>query len=202
MRIIGDVHGLWRPYVKIASKAPMSLQVGDMGFDYSFFTRTDLSPENHRFIGGNHDNYPALVHCPHSLHSYGTWENIFYVRGAWSIDHKMRTAGIDWWPEEEISIALHKHILGYYKQCKPETVVSHDGPIEAWGHTTNPDFPIRFGHDTENGIIPTRTTTLFEKMLEIHRPKLWIFGHHHRLIVEQNQGTQFICLPELSWIDI
>ena len=34
LRIIGDVHGHYDRYVKLAKKARHSIQLGDLGFDY------------------------------------------------------------------------------------------------------------------------------------------------------------------------
>lgn len=39
-------------------------------------------------------------------------------------------------------------------------------------------------------------------MLEIHRPKVWVFGHYHIDKDFELNGTRFICLNELSTIDV
>jgi len=55
IRIFGDVHGNIEDYVLCTKQAPSSVQLGDMGFDYS--SLNELDPRFHVFVGGNHDNY-------------------------------------------------------------------------------------------------------------------------------------------------
>ena len=35
-------------------------------------------------------------------------------------------------------------------------------------------------------------------MFDLHKPAVWIFGHHHQTISFEFQGTIFQCLTELS----
>jgi hypothetical protein len=39
-------------------------------------------------------------------------------------------------------------------------------------------------------------------MFSIHKPDLWIFGHWHCDADEVIDGTRFICLNELSYVDV
>ena len=49
---------------------------------------------------------------------------------------------------------------------------------------------------------PSRTNAFLERLLEGHRPRLWVFGHHHRDWKFQEAETLFVCVGELSWVDI
>jgi len=57
IRIIGDVHGLMSQYLDLISPVEYSVQLGDMGLDYSEIAHLGKS---HVFIPGNHDNYNHL----------------------------------------------------------------------------------------------------------------------------------------------
>jgi len=39
-------------------------------------------------------------------------------------------------------------------------------------------------------------------MFDMHRPKLWIFGHYHQDFDDVIKGTRFVCLNELKTITI
>lgn len=43
-------------------------------------------------------------------------------------------------------------------------------------------------------IITTITGLLLQNMLEIHAPKLWVFGHFHQDKVFLYKNTLFVCL--------
>lgn len=183
MLIIGDVHGKFSEYKKLLGEEP-SIQVGDMGFDY---TELDCLSSHHKFIKGNHDNYN--LHSSHDLGDYGVWQNVFFIRGANSIDKNMRIDGISWWADEELSYQELKDCISMYETVKPDIVVSHDCP-----HTTaNQVFGI-----TES----SRTRQALDIMWGIHQPKIWCFGHHHRSINTVIGHTRFICLAELETINL
>jgi hypothetical protein len=120
LRIIGDVHGYiraddkkdGRSYLHLIRNADHSLQIGDMGFDYSPLKRVD--PSKHRILAGNHDNYDALT--PHFLGDYGVYSfpnfEFFYVRGGFSIDRHLRVIGRDYWLNEELNHQQAAEALG------------------------------------------------------------------------------------------
>lgn len=201
LRVVGDVHGLFREYIPLVKNVDYSLQLGDMGFDYSPLIR-HLDPTRHRFIGGNHDNYDTLATglIPHYLGDFGIWEvpdhgSIFFVRGAFSIDRGHRTEGVDWWRAEELEMAQTYKALELYCQIKPSIVATHDCPESVISGN------VTLGY-TGGRIIPSRTGQLLSRMFEEHQPKLWMFGHHHQnagFVVSQ---TQFVCVNELSHIDL
>ena len=71
IRIIGDVHQYYDSYFSLAEECEYSLQVGDMGFNYEPLKQLDSN--NHKFIGGNHDNYDTYNSCSHVIESdYGS----------------------------------------------------------------------------------------------------------------------------------
>jgi hypothetical protein len=224
VRAVGDSHGKYDKYCKLACKAPYSLQVGDMGFDYSYIERC-LDSSKHKIISGNHDNYSRqpcediskecllckgkgftyFKQTKHFLGDYGVHQipnfpPIFFVRGAWSIDKDWRRPGIDWWENEELTYAECEEALQLYEQIKPDFMVTHTAP-----DNIVPMIPFEriFGDTLHH----PRTEQLLMAMWEIHQPKIWIFGHFHidwtSKIPHPKTGkeTLFICLDELSYMD-
>lgn len=223
LRIIGDVHGrivprqrradrdkdrrympaIWRDrrvrgrsYQRLALESKYSIQVGDMAGDYSELSGID--PEFHRVVAGNHDNLPKL--SQHFLGDYGTCSipcnnarlDVFYVRGAASIDRAMRIEGLNWWPDEELCESLHSSVLETYSIAQPRIVVTHDCPSELIPSVATLDEDIQ----------PSQTNELLQRMLEIHAPQWWFFGHHHKNWVFQHpRGTRFVCLGSLAYFD-
>lgn len=196
MLIIGDVHGKVDQYHQIIKreKAEKSVQLGDFGFQRQhdwFLENMDCAA--HKVLFGNHDYYPYL-HKPHSMCgtcAYNRDEDIFFVRGAYSIDHKLRLIGRDLFEDEEIPYSQFDQVLHFYEQIRPTTVVTHDCP-----HAILSPF-FAYSHFHFN-----RTGQLLDALFYSHKPKTWIFGHHHISRKMDIYGTEFICLNELESIYI
>ena len=206
-RFVGDVHGYWNQYRNVVKDVENSIQVGDMGM--GFTSHSEWAPDsalafekkfkegNHRFIRGNHDNPKEVAKCSKWIND-GFLEitdlgnKIMYIGGAWSIDWKYRTMGVDIWEDEELSLAYLTYLIEQYKLIKPDIMVTHTAPIGI------PAGPMGF-RILGNG---ARTELALQEMLEYHRPKYWIFGHWHKDFDKTIDGTRFICLNELSWIDL
>lgn len=140
---------------------------------------------------------------PHFIGHFGTWpipetdqndpmSKIFYVRGAWSIDHKWRIMGVNLFEREEMSFTELERAVELYKKEKPEFVVTHSAPTEIMKYLA---LNISGGK-----IIPTRTGQALQNMFEYHKPKLWVFGHFHQDFDKVIKDTRFICLNELSML--
>ena len=200
VRIIGDVHGKYEEYLHLTDEAEYSIQLGDMGFSYNHMK--ELNPLNHTFFGGNHDNYDKINTVPHCHGNFGGRHlgngaagpvfNYFIVRGAYSVDKKYRTIGFDWWPDEELNRDQAERCINNFAQLKPAMVISHDCPA-----SMVPEFMTN-GWKVEKSF----TGLVLDTMFEIHQPKTWIFGHHHNSKTTTKNGTKFICLDELSYMDI
>ena len=189
MIIIGDIHGKIDSYYEILSKYKSpSIQVGDFGFSKQHRWHLDnLDSSIHKINFGNHDDYTYL-NKPHSLGNFNYYKNVFTIRGAESIDKHLRTENLDWWREEELSYSQMQECIDFYEKIKPEIVVSHDCPDDV----RKALFNIKDKSITSTGL---------QFMFEIHQPKLWIFGHHHKSKNEVINGTKFICLDELEVYD-
>jgi len=210
MRFIGDVHGKWYEYLNILQnpKDPCSdsIQVGDFGLGfgqrekYVEYVTSEMTKENHRhqFIRGNHDSPEACKNHPNWIPDGRVENDVMYLGGAWSIDQHRRTEGVSWWRDEECSLEFLDIYLGTYDLVRPKIMVTHDGPRSITKNVFLDRNLGMFG----NKEYPTRTGQVLQAMLEIHQPELWIFGHWHHDIDEVIDGTRFICLGELSYIDI
>jgi len=192
-RLIGDVHGHYGKYHQLLRKAQSSLQVGDFGFEYTTLAAVDA--RRHRIIGGNHDNYDKVGGWPHFLGDYGVhtvdgFGDIFFIRGGLSIDRHLRTEGVSWWEAEELNMAQCYEALAEYEKIKPAFVVSHSCPQSVVPHVTQ-----------SLKIMPSRTNQLLEQMFYAHQPNQWVFGHFHKSLKKQIDGTLFTCLNELECLD-
>jgi hypothetical protein len=186
--VIGDVHGKLLKYRNILDKHKSfsSIQVGDFGFQkHHDWHIKHIDGDKHKINFGNHDYYPYLFE-KHSLENYSLINNeIMTIRGAFSIDKIYRTEGVDWFANEELNYGDMKAAIDFYETNKPKIVISHDCPHEI--------RKLLFGIEAKS-----ITTNGLQIMLEIHKPELWIFGHHHTSIDEVIDGVRFRCLAELE----
>ena len=181
VRIIGDVHAKYSSYLNIIKDCEYSLQLGDMGFDYSQISKRDTS--RHKFILGNHEVQRNLIEDKGCLKNFGL-ETIgdftfFYVAGSFSIDWQLRMTeylkgGQQTWNEdEELSQFTLREAVRTYAQCQPEIVISHDCPLSIARKMSGKEVLRNFGYVAENFM--TRTQLALEFMFQTHQPKFWFF---------------------------
>lgn len=209
VRLISDIHGNWQKYLSIIAGAEYSIQVGDLGFWYEYLEKVDA--DKHICIPGNHDNYDEIKNYPHFLPTYGKRSHggldFFYVRGAFSIDWKLRIErelqGIwpkTYWEQEELSVIKLENAVRVYEKTKPDIVITHAAPRSVVKYVTDGRVLKNFGFDPET--FTTRTEEALDAMFEIHQPKLWVHGHYHRSVKFKVGKTQFQCLAELEFVDL
>lgn len=206
MRFIGDVHGHFNRYKKLLASAPdlETFQIGDMGL--GFGDQLPSSGSNNRFIRGNHDAPDDCKLHPNYAGEFGfdPKHNLFFAGGGFSIDWQWRVARMNqggrpiWWMDEELSPEQLEAAEHLYLDIKPSVVATHDCPDS---------IRRRLLHDIVPGFrpekdLPCRTATAFEKMFTQYQPKIWIFGHYHVDVDFEFAGTRFICLAELSHLDL
>lgn len=195
LRLIGDIHGNYERYHSLIKKVKYSIQLGDFGFEYD--TLRNVDPQYHKVLGGNHDNYNAIFDCENALGNFGQYSvenlDLFYIRGAYSVDKQWRIPDVSWWKDEELSYAQCMECIKEYSSLKPEMVISHDCPeiLKQHGILTN-----------HLKVLPSRTGELLQQLFDIYQPRYWIFGHHHKSFQTYLNGTHFIGLSEYGLIDI
>lgn len=213
MRYIGDVHGKYRRYKEIIRGAPASIQVGDLGIGFRRIEGPNAGHEygnpphalmvehNARFIRGNHDN-------PEECRKHSQWipdghydpvTKTMFVGGADSIDKQFRIKDYSWWEDEELSYRDLAELVDKYEHYKPEILVTHDAPQIIAAEIIR---PLLLTHPGWLKFEMTRTRMAFQQMLQIHQPKLWIFGHYHISFDHEIHGTRFVCLAELEYKDL
>lgn len=203
MLFIGDVHGKYGPYrrLMLSAGAP-TIQVGDMGVGFQKLLHGEVVGEKnpphyamergrHRFIRGNHDN-PKVCRRHSQFIQDGTIEGpIMFLGGAQSVDAALRTEGLDFWVDEELSYKELYGLTGVYTDKKPEVMVTHDCPEEVAealaAHTGRCKLHLQ-----------SRTRMALQSMWSAHSPKLWVFGHWHGSFDCVLRGTRFVCLDELE----
>lgn len=196
-RFIGDIHNYTDVYLDIINKAPgQTRQVGD-------FTKrnpTNLYDINiNKQIRGNHDD-PAWfkqqsTYIPDGHLETVTDKNVMYIGGALSIDRGFRVEGKSWWPTEECSYEQFFEFHDKFLKIKPDVMVTHDCPEFV--------MDILLAHRRRAKYDDSsRTRNSFQFMWQSHKPKLWVFGHHHYNFDKVIMGTRFICIDICNYIDI
>jgi hypothetical protein len=210
-RLIGDIHGMTNDYKAycLGDFSGPSVQLGDfgVGFGQSDYWHESIDQyhcdNRRRFIRGNHDN-PAQCRLMHSWIPDGTVENdIMYIGGAWSIDNPIappgwyrRTAGFDWWDDEECSDVQFEHFFEIYKTHKPRVMITHDCAQRV-------SYSMFWGSGLVKGpVYPNRTAEWFNRFIDAHEPEYHFFGHWHHSMQFKYHNTHYVCLGELDYIDV
>ena len=212
LRIIGDVHGKFDSYLKVARAAKHSLCLGDFGFSDSWnkLHYSGLNPESHKVLGGNHESYDVAPQSHFYLGDFGEATiggvSLFYIRGGISIDRTYREAERinrgprTWWSQEELSFAQMIECMKAYRRAKPSIVVSHV-PCASFSSLVCPNDKILQDFGFHKGF-KEATQLLGDELLKIHRPTAWFSGHLHRSMTEEINDTKFVSLSELEYLDI
>jgi hypothetical protein len=199
IRFIGDVHGNWKRYKKIINECDVSIQVGDFGVGFSGHSNPPYDPMkkgDHKFIRGNHDNpnvcqtHPFWIQDGSLIH-----DKIFCIGGAKSIDAHMRTEGLNWWSDEELSYKQFLKLCDNYEKYKPEVVVAHEMPESLTYIVCSKCNLTKFDDSSI-------TRQFLDNILEIHKPSLFIHGHWHVDHHTIHNGVEYIGLGELNFVDL
>jgi Icc-related predicted phosphoesterase len=191
LTLIGDVHGKFSAYESICAKHDRTIQVGDFGIGFGI--EPPICGANHMFIRGNHDHPQESREHISYLGDYGYLkeDKLFYLSGAFSVDRQWRTPGLTWWYDEELSEPDLQAALWFYKEAKPEVMVTHMLP-----------------HNVQQAIFhfkpsyPCRTSLTLKAMFKVHAPRIWVCGHYHLAKDVRKGKTRFVVLPELGTVTI
>jgi Icc-related predicted phosphoesterase len=208
IRFIGDVHGKVSVLIDMLNDMPEDvtsvIQVGDMGVGFGqsehWHSRLDeaLKSKNARFIRGNHDDPNECENMESWIRDGHIENDMMFIGGAWSIDRHVRIEGINWWVNEELSYGELGRMVDVYSHVLPNVMVTHDCPrVAATKFFFDVGRPL-YGKEQKG----TRTSYALDSMFEIHKPKIHVFGHWHYDVDEVIDGTRFICLNELSYVDV
>lgn len=215
MRLIGDIHGDMNRYNEIIKDSQYSIQVGDMGYEYTNLILS-VDSKQHKFIPGNHCNYDEVFNLPHLVRSgdnpnYGMSElngfKFFFVRGGYSLDWEIRDYSYktgkwpqSYFPEEELSYQDCYRCFEEYIKAKPDILISHECPRTIARMVGNDNILQNFGHDPKT--FTTRTSELLQAMVEAHPPRFHYFGHYHRDWAYDDGKTFYKCIADQAYIDV
>lgn len=210
-RIIGDIHGEWELYHQTATDAinfggcERTIQVGDFGVGFSGPYWHDRADEfhwdgTHRFIRGNHDDPARCKKMAGWIQDGRIEDDVMFIGGAWSIDHALRTEGVSWWADEELSMEQLYRMIDIYDQVRPRVMITHDAPLDVTTEMFIQSGLALFKNSAK--AIPTRTGMAFNTMLDIHQPDEWYFGHWHHSMQYKYGRTMFQCLGIHDYVDV
>ena len=204
MILIGDAHAKFKALRKILNNPKFIgkdfIQVGDLGVGFVGFKDPESFPECFYFYRGNHDSPAKCRAYPNYMGEFGfhpKFPGVFFCGGGYSIDQHLRTPGIDWWEDEELSVPELNQMIGLYEKTKPNIFLSHEAPDRIGSILLN--SMIIGGAERYQG---SRTAQALEACMEIHEPELFIFGHWHVSKTIRYGKTKFICLNELETLEI
>jgi len=202
VRVYGDLHGDFSFLDKtIKSLDGLGIDevwiAGDFGYGFpgTFDQPIETPKIRIRFIRGNHDNpniriyfdwdHKGFFYIPDGMIHHDT----LFIGGAWSIDWQQRTPGMNWWDQEQLSMGEMDMIEEKVRRYEGaiNTVITHEAPYELYKHL----HPMH--------AFPNRTAEFLEHLRKNvlvgpKKPSLWLFGHHHKRLNVNVDGTQFICL--------
>jgi hypothetical protein len=229
IRFVGDIHGERNTLLTHVKGAEYVVQLGDLDFSYQWLVDADLDPEHFKFVGGNHDNYDVIGQSPYYLGDYGVFTipdfgDIFYLRGGFSIDHRARRKVPEMikgqlrpknlWDEEELPTSKYIEAIKLYEEIKPKILIAHECPLNIVPYVTNPMFLHSWGYDQL--VLKTKTNQALQVMVQIHAPRLMLFGHYHRTFrawvdavtgesmpegADKSKYTEFVCVNMLRYVD-
>jgi len=182
-------------------RADLICQLGDFGYwprRSDFTERVAAGPLPVLFLDGNHEDHETLRHHREVVKARNflnpaapvplggslyylprgarlLWEGvrIAVLGGAHSIDRALRTAGVDWFPEESIT----RSDLDLLAAGGPaDILLTHDAP-----HSATPplvEAPVPHAWRSELASCAAHRT-LVEEGLEAVRPSLLVHGHYH-----------------------
>lgn len=204
-RLVGDVHGNTWNYYQAIKGAQQSIQLGDYGVGFipaNELLQADETIPQHKFFTGNHDNDVEARKLKRYMSSGKLSDEVFVVRGAWSIDRASRTPFYDWWVEEQHTQEELNKLVEEYCKVKPRVVLSHDCPTLAAYYLffRDPEFSKKNFAPGWMNLNPTNEALQY--MWEQHSPEAWYFGHWHHSTSKEMNGTKFKCLGIAETVDV
>lgn len=149
---------------------------------------------------GNHEDHwalrdretdelaPNIIYMPRgSTYTLDDGRTILFMGGADSIDKQIRTLGVSWFPEEVISQKDMENL----PDIDVDILVSHTCPTELVGELAT-YYPEK-GEEPSNHAI--------SKIMDIYKPDLHYFGHWHKYLSGNLNGTNWTALSAVGFGD-
>lgn len=198
---IGDIHGNYAFYKRIIREHQDTIQVGDLGIGFRRWPHgeykanppyDEMVKSNARFIRGNHDNPDVCKRHSQYIPDGRVEGDTMFIGGGYSIDWQYRIEDFSWWKDEQLSQAEMNVIIDVYLAAKPRLMVTHECPTTA-------ALAIPHSHHWNDR---DRTECFLQTLWELHKPQIWVHGHHHISVDHNIKGTRFVCLKEFEVKDL
>jgi len=226
--IIGDIHARFEKaeahYNSIMQvHTGLTLDILIIPGDFGFWPRarknkpwTRKFPHKTVWVDGNHEDHEILLRLDEpnwglesknmpnlegwqecleqwEYKSRGTIEDgILYIGGAKSVGPNTSMRGIDWFPEENISYMDQERVFNAIEEYGPEnihTVISHDCPGS---------FDVSVACTSTGIEIIDGNRKFLEAVKQYVRPSRWYFGHYHRSMSGNEDGTYWRCVNKIN----
>ncbi|MBW7856887.1 MAG: metallophosphatase family protein [Leptonema sp. (in: Bacteria)] len=176
------------------------VQIGDFGFwpnqnDWLWYPKSRLSVPD-KYIDGNHEDHSVLqkqellkpTKLTEKFDAYyiyrGYADDLFvYCGGATSHDRSLRTEGIDWFKQENISEQDLRRAIDASRGKQIQVIVAHDTVREAFRLIKEPQW-----------VFADQNRELLEQLFYSVQPKLYVHGHYHFFRDYEYMGCRFLCL--------
>jgi hypothetical protein len=206
MLIIGDVHNDFDKYYDLVKDKESSVQLGDFGTSaWTKLHYSDLNPNKHKVLGGNHDDYDVAPLSSYYLGDFGMCDLGFYfIRGGYSIDGSIlrlsrKREGKSWWGDEQLNYVQMRRCEDDYLAKKPKVVITHTPPNFIIQKISSPKIMEEYGYDSD---FKCQTSQFLEYLFKLHQPEMWYFGHMHKTYHDMIRGSIFIGLAPLEALDV
>jgi Icc-related predicted phosphoesterase len=211
--VTGDLHNEFDQLnTLIANRIHYGLEMVICCGDFGFWPKVKwakpmefIKPKNVKVLwcDGNHENHWQLklresdeivknvIYMPRGSHiTLSDGRNVLFMGGADSIDKDARMLGIDWFPDEVISMSDMVDL----PDINIDIVISHTCPYELTDKMLEYN-PYKIGDPSTHAL---------QIILEKYKPKLWYFGHWHvnKTFYLQYTDTVFYALndvPNTFW---
>jgi len=144
-----------------------------------------IDREKNTFLSPNIAYIPrgTIAIIPKRAKSPFSGKKALFIGGADSIDSKMRTPYVDWFPEETLS---HKDFeFMNDSDTKFDMVFSHSAPFE-FGDWSPYNTEMKF------------TRNILSHILKNYQPERWYFGHFHETLSGFTNGCNWKCINTIE----
>lgn len=185
---------------KLIHVGDFGLGLGPWNYERDVEQAAALAGVTLHIVPGNHDNHDLIdelaadagrrdedgfaklsehVRFTPRAHTW-QWEHRRFasLMGAYSIDQRWRTAGVDWWPQEEPTFADLGELLRLTEAKQIDVLIGHDVPA---GTPTKSSFTLPPQLDAES----RRTQALLAQAVQALQPPVVFSGHWHQRLTHE-----------------
>lgn len=191
---------------RLPDEVEVVLHTGDFGYRFSPYYLNAVDRAATRagvivaFVDGNHEDFsvlhsawpvdddgvrrlrPRVWHLPRGMRWEWSGLRFLALGGAHSVDRQHRVAGIEWWPQETITI---EDALRACEGGPAEVMLTHDAPA---GHHIPGLLPAGT-FPSEEIAASDRHREVLRRVVDVVRPRAVWHGHYHsRYTAETDSG--------------